>query len=348
MVVRTSVMVSPDDIDWRRNGAGHDVNIKFGFGALSAARLVSAAQDSSWKTALPQHICKTDVIQVNKTLKNGGSVVSTVTTDGCAGKTNTCVTKLEHVHVIVNIEKKKQRGQLEIFLTSPSGTRSDILRKRLLDTSNEDGFKDWAFLTVFHWDEDPAGRWTLQVKDLSRGAGKLNHWSLIFYGTCATKTLGKSVNETEICDKECKQNCPKSFSDVCVGCAQYCDCTIGKCVADCGDYLVTDSEHRHCIRSSNGINYEYIPNSGTSNVGKPLTGLNISATFAIICLTLVIISVLIGGIAYFTAKIPSKHKTKSKGYHSAPQYPCLDIAAEEDCAIEAAEARSSKVLKVNV
>ena len=337
-------MVSPEDSNWRKNGAGHDVNINFGFGALSAARLVSAAQDSSWKTALPQHICKTDVMQVNENLKKGGSIVSTVTSDGCLGRTNTCITKLEHVHVVVNIEKKKRRGQLEIFLTSPSGTRSDILRKRLLDTSNEDGFKDWAFLTVFHWDENPSGQWTLQVKDISRAAGKLNHWSLIFYGTCDTKALGKSVNETEICDKECRQDCPKSFSDVCVGCVQYCDCTIGKCVADCGDYLVTDREHRQCRRSSERINYEYIPNSGASSVRKPLTGLNISATVAVICLTLIIFCVLIGGIAYFTAKMPGKHKVKSKGYHSASQYPSLDIAAEEDCGTEAAEAGSSKVL----
>ena len=347
LVVRTSVMVSPDDTSWQKNGAGHDVNIKFGFGALSAARLVSAARDPSWRTASMQHICKADVMQVNENLKKGGSVVSKVKTNGCAGKTNTCVTKLEHVHVVVNIEKKKQRGQLEIFLTSPSGTRSDILRKRVLDTGNEDGFQHWAFLTVFHWDEDPSGQWTLEVKDNSQGTGKLNHWSLIFYGTCDTKTLGISVNETEICDKKCKQNCPTSFSNDCVGCAQYCDCTVGKCVADCGDYLVTDSEHRHCRRSSDDINYNNIPNSGASNAGKPLTKMSISATFAVICLTLVIISVLIGGIAYFAAKMPSKHEAKSKGYHSVSRYPYSDVGAEEDCALEATEEGASKGLKVS-
>lgn len=344
LVARTSVVISPDDSDWITNGAGHKVNIKFGFGALSAGKLVKAARDPGWQTALPQHECSTDVKVTKLNLKQSGSVYSSIYTDGCVTKARTCVTKLEHVHVIIDIEKPKQRGELEIILTSPSGTRSDILRPRRRDVGKGEGFRNWAFLTVFHWDENPTGKWTLEVKDHSLSYGKLNKWSLRFYGTCSTDIL--SVNETEICDKECKRNCPKPFSDVCIGCAQYCDCTIGRCVSDCGDHLVTDSEFRHCKRSNEDIKFNYIPNSGGTTT-KPLTGISISAMFAIICLALVIVSVMIGGIAYFAAQMPSKNDTSNKGYHSVSRYPCSEVVPEEDYPLKEEDDISAQNFVVN-
>jgi proprotein convertase subtilisin/kexin type 1 len=46
---------------WKKNGAGFQVNSKFGFGLLDAAALVKAAKD--WKTVPPKRIC--EVIPVN-------------------------------------------------------------------------------------------------------------------------------------------------------------------------------------------------------------------------------------------------------------------------------------------
>jgi len=327
LVVLTSILVSPKDENWQTNGAGHKVNIRFGFGALSAAKLVHLATSATWKTALPQHECSTNVKNTNQALKKRGKIESTITTSGCARKPSNCITKLEHVHVIIDIEKPSQRGMIEIQLTSPSGTKSDILRKRVLDTDKKEGFRNWAFLTVFNWDENPEGTWKLTVSDHSTTGGKLNKWSLKFYGTCDANSIGLAVNESEICDKECNRNCPKNFSDICMGCSQYCDCTIGQCVVDCGD-LITDSQLRHCRRSEEEINYDFIPHVRQRSRDKPLMGISFSATFAIICFSLVIISMVIGGIAYLAAKMPSKKD--AKGYQSVARYPCSDLVIE-DC-----------------
>ena len=51
---------------------------------------------------------------------------------------------------------------LQVFLTSPAGTKSTLLQRRTRDTSTE-GFSDWAFMTTHNWGESSVGRWTLEV-----------------------------------------------------------------------------------------------------------------------------------------------------------------------------------------
>lgn len=317
LIVKTSKVVSPKDPYWKRNGAGHKVNPQFGFGALDTGDLVSEAASKSWRTAMPQRICETSLHETNMPLKKGGTVSTKLTTDGCKSLQN-CVTKLEHVHVIVTLDKKGDRGKLAITLISPSGTQSAILRPRVRDIS-KDGFKKWAFLTVFHWDEDPKGAWKLEIKDSDTTTqGKLVSWKLKFYGTCE-KNIINPKNESEICNDACKQDCPVIFSDVCDGCSQYCDCTIGQCVPDCGE-LLTDSQLRHCKRSLDDI-----PNTNRTKISAshPALGISLYAKFLIIALALVIISVMIAGIAYFAAKMPTA-KNLPSGYHSVSRYPCSD------------------------
>ncbi len=52
---------------------------------------------------------------------------------------------------------------LQIYLTSPQGTRSQLLQKRPRDTS-KDGFRDWTFLTVHSWGEMAMGQWVLEIE----------------------------------------------------------------------------------------------------------------------------------------------------------------------------------------
>ena len=61
LIVQTPKLVSPNDDEWQTNGAGHQVNTKFGFAALNADALVRKAVSNSWKTVQPQHTCETDV-----------------------------------------------------------------------------------------------------------------------------------------------------------------------------------------------------------------------------------------------------------------------------------------------
>ena len=82
--------------------------------------------------------------------------------DGCQGDKVNIITDLEHVELTVKI-KTGRRGNTEIFLTSPSGTRSVMLKRRDLDSTDE-GI-DFTFMTVHNWGEDPAGTWVLEVCD---------------------------------------------------------------------------------------------------------------------------------------------------------------------------------------
>jgi subtilisin-like proprotein convertase family protein len=56
-------------------------------------------------------------------------------------------------------------GNLQIFLTSPMGTNSTLLGRRVEDDS-VDGFNNWPFMTVHNWGESPRGIWTLEIVDV--------------------------------------------------------------------------------------------------------------------------------------------------------------------------------------
>ena len=89
------------------------------------------------------------------------SIETTITTDACKGTVNE-VNFIEQVEIVVTIQAPV-RGQLEIYLTSPMGTKSLILPKRPKDVS-ADGFKRWSFMSVQLWGELPRGDWKLMVK----------------------------------------------------------------------------------------------------------------------------------------------------------------------------------------
>ena len=68
---------------------------------------------------------------------------------------------LEHVQAKVTLTATR-RGDIHIYLTSPSGTRSTLLAQRPMDNSRS-GFQNWPFMTVHTWGENPNGEWKLEV-----------------------------------------------------------------------------------------------------------------------------------------------------------------------------------------
>lgn len=69
---------------------------------------------------------------------------------------------LEHVVVILHA-RFDRRGYLEGFLTSPSGTTSQILPYRANDVIATD-FNEWPILSMHFWGEDPQGDWRLRLQ----------------------------------------------------------------------------------------------------------------------------------------------------------------------------------------
>ena len=95
-----------------------------------------------------------------------GSYVKVVT-DGCSGTSNH-VKYVEHVQAKVTLSVAR-RGDLQIHLTSPNGTRSTLLPQRKHDYSAF-GFEEWPFMSVFYWGENPTGTWKLELENLGGAA----------------------------------------------------------------------------------------------------------------------------------------------------------------------------------
>ena len=247
LVVNTSRMTNRQDKDWQKNGAGHHVNHKYGFGVLDTAALVTAATSPKWRTVSKQHMCQGQDHTDSKKIPANGTLTSSIISAGCSGKTN-CVSKLEHVRVYVTLSHQS-RGSLRIVLTSPAGTRSELLSPRPRDYSR-DGFSNWAFMTVFSWGENPAGIWKIEVSDTKGFEGEFKQWSIRLYGTCEDSfNHGINLNDVKTCSQKCKKGCEYPFNESCPNCTLFCHCDLGQCLPLChaDDYVF--QERKECRKN---------------------------------------------------------------------------------------------------
>ena len=156
-------MTNKCDPGWRKNAAGFHFNHGYGFGRIDANALVTAALN--WKNVDQQLNCSLEGSKKKINIPRDGKVLISETLSGCA------ITKLEHVQFIVTL-KHRNRGDLNIVIKSPQGTESTLLTNRR-DQSTK-GLKDWAFMTLHFWGENPTGKWQVVINDkphsvISRG-----------------------------------------------------------------------------------------------------------------------------------------------------------------------------------
>uniref|UniRef100_A0A2K6UY39 Neuroendocrine convertase 1 n=1 Tax=Saimiri boliviensis boliviensis TaxID=39432 RepID=A0A2K6UY39_SAIBB len=169
---------------WKKNGAGLMVNSRFGFGLLNAKALVDLADPRTWRSVPEKREC---VVKDNdfqpRALKANGEVIIEIPTRACEGQEN-AINSLEHVQFEATIEYSR-RGDLHVTLTSAAGTSTVLLAERERDTS-PNGFKNWDFMSVHTWGENPIGTWTLRITDMSgriQNEGRIVNWKLILHGT---------------------------------------------------------------------------------------------------------------------------------------------------------------------
>ena len=160
--------------DWRVNSLGRNYSHSFGYGVMDASGMVKMAQ--LWRNVGPQvqSAVKASIGQVSVPGSSSRTAKMEVTDHGD-------VNFLEHVQAHVTVEAAR-RGDISIYLTSPAGTKSQLLARRPHDSSRA-GFHDWPFLTVFCWGEHPAGTWQLEIQNEGRYAATLTAWSITFHGT---------------------------------------------------------------------------------------------------------------------------------------------------------------------
>ncbi len=150
---------SPEsDGGWKTNGAGLTFNQNYGFGLIDAGNLRN--QILLYPTVTPLTQTSSGTIAV-------GAAIADSTVNGTLGvatsRTTAFTTRvpLEEVEVTLDITHTF-RGDLEAYLTSPSGTKSRLMRR-----SNFDGVDNinWTFTSNAFWGENPSGTWTLEVAD---------------------------------------------------------------------------------------------------------------------------------------------------------------------------------------
>uniref|UniRef100_A0A663F0U4 Neuroendocrine convertase 1 n=1 Tax=Aquila chrysaetos chrysaetos TaxID=223781 RepID=A0A663F0U4_AQUCH len=169
---------------WKKNGAGLMVNSRFGFGLLNANALVDLADPKRWKGVPEKRQCIVkDKSFEPRLLRANEEVIVEIPTKACKGQENS-IASLEHVQLEATIEYSR-RGDLHVTLVSPSGTSTVLLAERERDKS-PNGFKNWDFMSVHTWGENPTGTWVLRITDVSRriqNEGRIVNWKLILHGT---------------------------------------------------------------------------------------------------------------------------------------------------------------------
>ena len=158
LLARTSDVVDPGDLTttsdggWRTNAAGFKFNQNYGFGLVNAQKLCAAAEGYSGMGPLTTESFGTTVNAIIPD-NNPAGVTRTFTIDG--------TDPLEDVLVNLNVTHT-YRGDLEAYLTSPSG-----LTSRLMIRSGSDSGQNlnWTFETNAFWGENPAGMWTIKMQD---------------------------------------------------------------------------------------------------------------------------------------------------------------------------------------
>ena len=165
ILLRSSVQLAPTSPGWiSRSGGEPDQPLirhheSYGAGAVDAAAAVELA--GTWQNLGPmvEHAkSQSPVIAIPDNSSPGISLDFNFSD----------VPNLRVEHVTVRLHAAHAyRGDLQIQLTSPSGTISTLASR----TGSDDGqdYDDWTFSSVRHWGESAKGVWTLNCRDLARG-----------------------------------------------------------------------------------------------------------------------------------------------------------------------------------
>ena len=132
-------------------------------------------------------------------------------------------------HVIVNMTvSARTRGNIEIQLTSPSGTTSTFLSRRI----SYRGYYEWPFMSVMFWGEDPTGEWNLVVTSKSGNTQvDISNIEFQFFGISNTpQAVANIPNE---CHPNCTRGCAKEGSNYCDACINLRNAYTMECIDTC-------------------------------------------------------------------------------------------------------------------
>ncbi|GMM36663.1 kexin [Saccharomycopsis crataegensis] len=189
ITILSGVEINEDDGEWQDCAVGKRYSHKYGFGKIDAYKMVELAK--TWTNVKPQawHYSQRKKSSL-KVIGGGDAAFNDTISIDAKDTQNSNLEKLEHVTVTVDIDTTS-RSSFSANLISPSGRKSRLAIARQLDTSSE-GFKNWTFMSVAHWGEDPAGEWTLELMNHDKNNDvTLNSWRLQLFGPTIDATKAK-------------------------------------------------------------------------------------------------------------------------------------------------------------
>ena len=195
VLASTATKIQPSDPSWATNSAGLSHSYIYGFGMVNASKAVERSK--TWTSLTPEIEIVADSEQVNIAIPEypNAATTSTITVNA------TDSFKVESVTVYLDI-LHSSRGDLNIVLTSPSGTKSILSPGQRPE--NSQNVERWKLTTVRNRDEVARGAWTLSVVDQSSGD----------VSSCID-TLGWSTTVNSEVEEEDAFGCDQ-FAQVCV------------------------------------------------------------------------------------------------------------------------------------
>ena len=123
------------------------------------------------------------------------------------------------------------RGDIQVEVTSPSGTTSTILPYRGRDAV-PGSYYQWPFMSVHFWGEDPEGEWRLVVRYAKQnGTVEATINSVTFYGTTETPEAVRRIPVQ--CDSACQRGCAAAGAEFCDACAELRNAATRECISSC-------------------------------------------------------------------------------------------------------------------
>ncbi|CDS01358.1 probable KEX2-endoproteinase of late golgi compartment [Sporisorium scitamineum] len=199
IAVRSAVKFNPEDPDWQQTQAGRHFNHKYGYGLIDAYQFVEEAKRHQLVNPQAWYESPNITLPATETLitESGTESTYTITEEHLKGAN---LASVEHVTVRVWITHQR-RGDVNVELISPHGTKSALARSRRYDDATT-GFPGWSFMTLKHWDESPLGEWKLRVFDPAHPnkVGNIYAWSMSLWGASidASKAVAWNFPEDSV------------------------------------------------------------------------------------------------------------------------------------------------------
>lgn len=170
-----------DDARWFENGAdnwnggGLHKNFHYGFGIVDAHAAVRLAETWQQQAVFDNSVVVGDETSffLGRTIADNQNFVDSFTVEEDI--------RIDHVQVAVDITHDFL-GDLQIFLTSPDGTRSPLL-SRPLSGQFAEGTLNFNLTSTDFWGETSEGTWTLEIRDEGfLDSGFIDSWDLRIVG----------------------------------------------------------------------------------------------------------------------------------------------------------------------